>query len=136
MLAPWRGSVGVGRWALGLGTGPSDPSDPSAPPTPDAQRPTPHDDVLDLLSALVDRSLVLAEEAAEGLRYRMLETVREYAREKLRERGEEEAARERHLTYYLHLAEEAGPLLSGLAPEPALALIEGGIGNFRAALAA
>jgi non-specific serine/threonine protein kinase len=92
-------------------------------------------EVLDLLGSLVDRSLVLLEEATLGLRYRMLETVREYAREKLREHGEEAAARGQHLAYLLHLAEEAGPSLSGTDPEATLALVEGEIDNFRAALA-
>src|SRR5262249_31297118 len=48
--------------------------------------PTP--EVLDLLGSLVDKSLVLAEQQPDGLRYRMLETVREYARERLTESGE------------------------------------------------
>jgi non-specific serine/threonine protein kinase len=96
------------------------------PPTPD---------VLDLLASLVDKSLVLAEEHARGLRYRMLETVREYALEKLVERGEEETARGQHLAYYLHLAEENAPSLSGPDPDASLALVESEMGNLRAALA-
>jgi hypothetical protein len=51
-------------------------------PAPDPWPMAPHD-VLDLLDALEERSLVLAEAAPSGLRYRMLETVREYARERL-----------------------------------------------------
>jgi non-specific serine/threonine protein kinase len=83
----------------------------------------------------MDRSLVLVEEASEGLRYRMLETVREYARERLQQCGEEEAARAGHLAYFLRLAEEAGPNLRGPNPEAALAQLDAEIDNFRAALA-
>jgi predicted ATPase len=94
-----------------------------------------NEEVLDRLTALVDRSLVLVEETREGLRYRMQETVREYAREKLREHGEEEAAHAGHLAYFLRLAEAAGPKLRGPDPEATLAQLEAEIDNFRAALA-
>src|SRR5262249_15622122 len=67
--------------------------------------------VLESLSSLVNRSLVLAEEHGDGLRYRMLETVREYALERLRENGEEATARKRHADCFLALAEEARPFL-------------------------
>src|SRR5262249_26548367 len=76
---------------------------PNAQRAPEIQNP----EVLDLLASLESRSLVLAEEVADGLRYRMLETVREYAREKLGACGEEEAARNAHAAYFLKLAETA-----------------------------
>jgi hypothetical protein len=91
-------------------------------------------EVLDLLDSLVDRSLVLAEESGGELRYRMLETVREYALEKLRERGEEEAARAAHLACFLCLAEEVGPDLRGPDPGAALTQLEAERDNLRAAL--
>src|SRR5262249_13748686 len=56
---------------------------------------------LDVLSSLIDKSLVLSEEGEADIRYRMLETVREYAREKLSESGAESIIRDRHLAYYL-----------------------------------
>jgi non-specific serine/threonine protein kinase len=59
----------------------------------------------------VDKSLVALE--AEGERYDLLETVRSYAQERLVESGEEDAARTRHLTYHLALAEAASPELDG-----------------------
>jgi non-specific serine/threonine protein kinase len=62
-------------------------------------------DVLDLLTRLVEKSLV--EFDAEGARYRLLETVRQYARERLVEGSGEESVRERHRDYFLSLAEEA-----------------------------
>ena len=68
-------------------------------------------DVLDLLTHLVEKSLVVAD--AEGERYRLLETVRLYAQERLNESGERDRTRTRHLAYYLALAEKARPELDG-----------------------
>jgi predicted ATPase/class 3 adenylate cyclase len=68
-------------------------------------------DVLDLLSNLVDKSLVGVE--AEGQRYRLAETVRQYAQERLDASGEGGATRSRHLAFYLALAESASPELVG-----------------------
>jgi predicted ATPase/class 3 adenylate cyclase len=71
--------------------------------------------VLDLLVDLVDKSLVVVE--AEGARYSLLETVRQYAEERLRESGEIKDVRERHLDFYVALAEKAGAGITG--PEQA-----------------
>jgi non-specific serine/threonine protein kinase len=65
------------------------------------------DDVLNGLERLVERSLVLADDG----RYRMLETLRQYTNERLRDRNAIDALRERHAHYYLHLAEAAEPEL-------------------------
>jgi predicted ATPase/class 3 adenylate cyclase len=67
--------------------------------------------VLDLLTDLVDKSLVMVD--AEGGRYRLLETVRQYANELLALSGDAEDARARHLGYFLRLAEEAWSGLVG-----------------------
>ncbi len=67
--------------------------------------------ILDLLTRLVEKSLVGIE--AEGERYRLLETVRQYAQERLVESGEGDDARTRHLTFYVALAETARPELIG-----------------------
>lgn len=67
--------------------------------------------VLDLLARLVEKSLVVME--ADSGRYRMLDTVRHYAQEKLAESGDEEATRTRHLDFYLQFAETARPELAG-----------------------
>jgi predicted ATPase/class 3 adenylate cyclase len=67
--------------------------------------------VLDLLVQLVEKSLVLAD--IEGGRYRMLDTVRQYAHERLAECGDAPAASERHLAVYLALAEQARARLAG-----------------------
>jgi predicted ATPase/class 3 adenylate cyclase len=68
-------------------------------------------DVLDILARLVEKSLVVIE--AGGERYRMLETVRQYAQEKLDASGEADATRIRHLDCYVALAETARPELTG-----------------------
>jgi tetratricopeptide (TPR) repeat protein len=65
-------------------------------------------DVLDLLGRLLEKSMVLAERSAEGTaRYRLLETLRQYAQERLATRGEAatDALRARHATYFAALAE-------------------------------
>lgn len=65
------------------------------------------DDLLDLLGELVMKSLVVVEESeSSGSRYRMLETIRQYTVEKLREAGELEQIRQRHFSYYLEAAEQ------------------------------
>ena len=73
-------------------------------------------DLLDLLGSLVSKSLVIADRTPESVRYRMLETIRQYAAlELLRSCGEDEvvAARDRHAGYFMRLAEEAAPALAG-----------------------
>ncbi|HTR58635.1 MAG TPA: adenylate/guanylate cyclase domain-containing protein [Casimicrobiaceae bacterium] len=67
--------------------------------------------VLDLLTRLVERSLVVWD--PENGRYRLLETVRQYARERLNDSEEEGQTRARHLTFYLAVAENAGAELAG-----------------------
>lgn len=71
------------------------------------------DAVLDLLAVLVDRSLVTVETCCGRARYRLLETVRQYAAERLGAAGEREAAARRHARHYLALAEEAEPAIFG-----------------------
>ncbi len=63
-------------------------------------------DVLDLLAGLVEKSLVVLE--PDGERYRLLETIREYALERLRAAGEEHDVRERHFAHHLEVAERIG----------------------------
>jgi predicted ATPase/DNA-binding SARP family transcriptional activator/DNA-binding CsgD family transcriptional regulator len=93
-------------------------------------------EVLDLLSNLVDKSLVLAEMSTESrVRYRMLEPVRQYALEKLEESGEAEAVRRQHASFFLALAERAGPKLRGPGQVEWLERLEADNGNLRAAMA-
>src|SRR5262249_32645653 len=71
-------------------------------------------DVTEGVASLIDKSLLRLEVGADGEpRILMLETIREYVRERLAARGEAEALRERHLAYYLALAEAAEPHLRG-----------------------
>ena len=92
-------------------------------------------DALDLLTRLVDTSLVVAE-ASEGAppRYRMYETIAQYAAEKLRASGEEAGARARHCNWCLRLAEEAEPRLTGPEQAEWVALLERERDNLNAAL--
>jgi len=70
-----------------------------------AENDIPPYDVLDLLTRLVDKSLVNAEEVVGETRYSRLETIRQYSREKFFETGEVEALRNRHLAYYAQLSD-------------------------------
>jgi tetratricopeptide (TPR) repeat protein len=72
---------------------------------------TVHQSTFDLLHQLVNKSLVVVAGEEEMIRYRMLETLREYAREKLVAQGEEVTVCEQHAVYFLQLAEAARPLL-------------------------
>jgi predicted ATPase/DNA-binding SARP family transcriptional activator len=93
------------------------------------------DDVLDLLISLVEKSLVVSEVRAGENRYWMLETVREYAREKLQETGEEGAARREHATYFRAMADEAFTAMCRSEGAAWLELLEREHDNLRAALA-
>ena len=64
-------------------------------------------EVLDVLGHLVDKSLVVAEHRRNDVRYRLLETVRQYAAERLGEAGETEATRRRHRGFFVSLADDA-----------------------------
>jgi predicted ATPase/DNA-binding CsgD family transcriptional regulator len=66
-------------------------------------------EMLDPLASLVDKSLVLFEERAGEARYRLLQTVKQYAYEKLQGAGEAGRLRKRHAEYYLEMAREAEP---------------------------
>jgi len=92
-------------------------------------------DVFDLLSRLVDKSLVVAETTGGGgVRYRMLEPMRQYAREKLEEGGESEEVQRRHARHFLTLAEQAEPELRGPEDMQWLERLEVEHDNLRAAL--
>jgi hypothetical protein len=90
--------------------------------------------VADVLGQLVDKSLLIVEEHRGRARYRMLETIRQYAQECLDSSGTAPSARSAHANYYVALAESAGPHLRGrdqLAWAQDLAVE---IGNFRTAV--
>jgi len=90
--------------------------------------------ILDLLTRLVDKSLVEVE-SGTAPRYRMLETVRQYGWEKLAAADELSAVRDRHLTWFAALAETASRYLQGPQQKTWLDRLDGERDNFRAALA-
>ena len=94
------------------------------------------DDVLDLLGGLVDKSLVVARVATTGgaIRYRILEPVRQYARERLEESGETQEIQRRHAAFFLTLAKEAEPGLTGAQQQAWMDYLEAEHDNLRAAL--
>jgi predicted ATPase/DNA-binding XRE family transcriptional regulator/Tfp pilus assembly protein PilF len=97
------------------------------------EEPTPSDEGLATIAALVDASLVQVETTADGLpRYRLLEVIREYAAEQLRVAEEEDSYQRRHAEYYAGLAEEAERIGSGQGRREAH--LEGESANGRAAL--
>lgn len=92
-------------------------------------------DPLDNLHSLVDKSLLVVKEQADGeSRFRMLGVVREYALDRLQENGEFEAAHRSHASYFLEFAERAGSHLQGWQPAKWLARLDEEHDNLRAAL--
>ncbi|MFF8354046.1 BTAD domain-containing putative transcriptional regulator [Streptomyces chartreusis] len=90
---------------------------------------------LEALGSLVDKSLVVAAEPGDGeMRYRLLETVAEYAAERLDETGRRAEAERAHLTYYRELARTTEPLLRGADQLVAIRRLERESENLRAAL--
>ena len=91
--------------------------------------------IIGLVSQLVMKSLVVAnQDVGRQRRYRLLETIRQYARERLVESGEEENIRTRHLNYYLQLSEQAEPALKGHEQLEWYARVTNERDNVRAAL--
>jgi predicted ATPase/DNA-binding XRE family transcriptional regulator len=93
------------------------------------------DEVLDLLTHLVDKSLVVVEQETEAARYRLPETIRQYARDKLYEAGEAEKIRDRHLELFIQFAEIAEPKLRSAEQIEWLERVETEHDNLRTALA-
>lgn len=91
-------------------------------------------DTLDLLLRLVDKSLVLTEERHGETFYRLLETIRQYGREKLLASGEAEPVGDRHAQYFLRLAEASDRALRGPEQVAWLNRLDVLHDNFRAAL--
>ncbi len=91
-------------------------------------------EVMDLLASLADKSLVQADTAEGQTRYRFLETVRQYARDRLAESEESFAVRARHRDYYLTMAEEIRPQVTGSEQAHWLSVLETEHDNLRQAL--
>lgn len=90
--------------------------------------------ILDSLTNLIDKSIVAASERAAETRYSMLETIRQYAAEKLRDAGEEIIIRQLHFDYFLKLAERAESEFSKPAQREWFGRVETELDNFRVAL--
>ncbi|MEU2062569.1 BTAD domain-containing putative transcriptional regulator [Streptomyces sp. NPDC013455] len=90
--------------------------------------------VLDLVTRLVEKSLVVVTDSPTGPRYRLLESVAAYCTERLREAADDTAVRERHLHHYLTLAERAERRLRGPHQQRWLVRLDTDAGNLRAAL--
>jgi predicted ATPase len=91
-------------------------------------------DVDDALGRLVGKSLVLATDLGDTTRYKMLETIREYALERLEATGETPEIRAAHAEHYTALAEEAGAGLKGPHERAWLSRVEDELDNLRAAV--
>jgi predicted ATPase/transcriptional regulator with XRE-family HTH domain len=90
--------------------------------------------VLGLLSSLVDKSLVQAEDIGSETRYRLLESTRQYARERLRDVGEEDAVTRAHARAFVALAERFDDAYDTTPDRAWFAQVEPELENFRAAL--
>src|SRR5579862_506194 len=91
-------------------------------------------DVIDSLATLVDKSLVLAEEHGDQRRYRLLQSIREYGLERLREANEEAALAQRHAGFYAAFVANLRPLVDALQDEQWRAHCRSELDNLRAAL--
>ena len=90
-------------------------------------------DVVDLLAALVDKSLVTVDRPSPAVRYRLLETLRQYGEDGLDRRGELPALKGRHLGHFLAVARRTGERWSGPQGVEATATVDQEWDNFRAA---
>jgi predicted ATPase/two-component SAPR family response regulator len=88
--------------------------------------------LLDGVTGLLDKSLLLYDAGETGARYRLLETVREYAAEHLASAGETDAIRERHARFFVGLAERAAPaIFGGAGDEQWITRLDEEAANFR-----
>ena len=92
-------------------------------------------DVLDLVTSLVEKSLVMTDEREQGMRYRMLETIRDYAREKLEQAGDAASTTARHCQHYFAFAKAVRNGLRGPEQGSWIARMEAELDNVRAGIA-
>ncbi|MFF5701498.1 BTAD domain-containing putative transcriptional regulator [Streptomyces sp. NPDC012794] len=110
-----------------------DTTDPAG--TTEAPAATKVTDVAEAMAALVDKSLVQADPGPDGMRYRLLETIHEYAAERLAaDPADARATARRHAAHYAALAERAEPLLRSAGQLPWIRRVEAELDNLRSAL--
>ena len=136
--------LGAGDWVLGSGEVTSVRTATVSEPDPTPGGPLAHargadsrsaPSTLDVLASLVDKSLLRQAEGMESEpRFTMLETIREYAAERFEESADAETWRQRHAEYFLALAEQAAPELTGRRQASWLERLEREHDNLRAAL--
>lgn len=130
-----RLSVFAGGWTLDAAEAVSAENDEKSPHIQFSASVLHRSEILDLLTSLVNKSLVLAErEDGQETRYHMLETIRQYANEKLWAAGEGEMAQQRHMAFYVGLAERAEPNLRSFDTVSWLDRLETEHDNIRSAL--
>ena len=93
------------------------------------------DEILDLLSSLVDKSMVIADRGGQSTRYRQLETLRQYGEERLADRGDIARVRDRHLNHYAAVSRDARALEMGPRQLDGEAAFDDEWDNLRAAVA-
>jgi predicted ATPase/DNA-binding SARP family transcriptional activator len=91
-------------------------------------------EVLDVLSDLIDKSLVIVDGSADEARYHLLETTRQYAREKLFKLEQVERWQDKHLAHFLALAEKGNSEIRGAHQAEVINQLDAELDNFRAAL--
>jgi predicted ATPase/DNA-binding SARP family transcriptional activator len=89
--------------------------------------------VAGVLAELVDKSMVVVDRSGDGVRYRLLDTLRAYGAARLEETGAAEGARRAHATYHVRLVEELAPRVRGRDEGVPLALIDAAIDDLRMA---
>jgi predicted ATPase/DNA-binding CsgD family transcriptional regulator len=92
------------------------------------------DDVLDLVAGLVEQSMLEVVERHGRARYRLLETIRMYARQRLSELDDPARVRDRHLAFHVRLAGRAQEGLTGAQPGPWVARLAADLDDLRAAM--
>ncbi|MFG1687727.1 ATP-binding protein [Nonomuraea sp. NPDC049269] len=92
------------------------------------------EEVIDVVTGLVDKSILIREEHAHRVRYRLLETIKQYGRERLRELGQEEELRRRHRGWFHRLVARAEPEWFGPGQAEWFARLRAEQGNIRVAL--
>jgi predicted ATPase/class 3 adenylate cyclase len=91
-------------------------------------------ETLDFLASLCDKSLIIAETSGIETRYWMMETIRQYARDRLVEIGDGAVYRDRHLAFFLVFGEELEPQINSPLMREILDRFEAELDNFRAAM--